>query len=204
MRRIMSRLLFAGLFFLIVGLVSECGGGGESETTYTRPPTNTPRPRATATERSVVVKSTSGYQGGNPFGKPIGQVVDTINDECGMNFAYDSSMQQFADFYIYDGFGFGLESDSVSSFGDLNIIGVIVDFSGDLIAEPNTTKAGRLAGCIEAVTDVPLSDAFGWSADNLEKIVANGNSGYFESYQGFFLGGFYDYANDYVFVAVSQ
>lgn len=183
MRRMVMRLFWLGVFGAVISLLGLCGSGpSTTETTATR------RPVATSTPRPPAVKS--GYQGGNPFGENVSQVVAHLNDECFMAFVWDDGA--YTDFYVMDGVGITIESENRTRSGPTFGFGFLLDFTGDLIPEPDADLTASIVVCMAEETGVPFDSMFEWAYDNSVSIYRKGEEGYFNTVRGYFVGGFFD------------
>lgn len=187
MRRLVMRLFWLGVFGLVLSLTGLCGSSGSDNPPAPLPPTKQ-RPAATYTASAPVVKT--GYQGGQMFGENISQVASYLNDECYMAFEWEEGGYQ--DFYLMEGFGVSLDSDSGTLTGSTEAIGFLMDFTGDLIDEPNADMLTSISACMTEETGVPFDSLFQWAYDNAESIFLKGEEGYFDTVMGYFVGGFFE------------
>ena len=189
---------------IIVSLASNpLKSSSANSASVSRPePTSTYRPRATArptnTPRPLVVNNH--FQGGSPFGKDIDEVADYLDGECFTSFIYEDG--SYWDFYPFEGFGLSMESENSTRYGPLYLIGILVDFSGDLIEEPNADMLADLVVCLVEETGVPLDTIFEWAESNVDEIFIAGNDGYFHEVRGYYVGGYY--GDDMVMIIISE
>lgn len=186
MRRILMRLIWIGVFGVVLSVFGLCGSGGSEDPPVSVPPT-VQRPVATYTVSAPVVKT--GYQGGRPFGKDVSQVASYLNDECYMAFEWDG--ESYDDFYLMEGFGVSLGADSDTRNGPTQNIGFLLDFTGDLIDEPNASMLSSIAVCMADETGVPFDSVLEWAADNAETILTKGEDGHLDTVRGYFSGAYY-------------
>ena len=196
MRRILMRLFWLGVFCIVGSAIGLCGSGS-SGTTAPRPPA-TQRPAATSTPRPPAVKT--GYQGGDPFGENVSQVVAHLNDECFLAFEWDDGI--YRDFYLMEGVGITIEAGDNTRSGPTDGVVFLLDFTGDLIAEPNAELTASITVCMTAETGVPFDYLFEWAGNHTDSIILKGESGHFDTVRGYFVGAFY--VDDIMTIVVTE
>lgn len=189
MRRIVMRLFWLGVFGMVISLTGLCGRGDTSAPRAPVQPT-VQRPAATYTASAPAVVNT-GYQGGRPFDETTREVAEYLNDECYMAFEWDSTSGAYQDFYLMEGFGVTITSETDTLSGPAMGIGFLLDFTGDLIDEPNAHMLASIALCMADETGVPFDYVFEWANDNADSIFTKGEEGHFDTVKGYFVGGFY-------------
>lgn len=201
MRRIVMRLLWLGIFGAVISLFGLCGSSEPSNPPAPVQPT-VQRPAATYTAHAPAVVVKTGYRGGRPFDETVREVAEHLNDECYMAFEWDSTSTAYHDFYLMEGFGVTINSDNDTPSGTTMGIGFLLDFTGDLIYEPNADMLASIAVCMADETGVPFDYAFDWANDNIESIFEKGERGYFDTVKGYYVGGFY--GDDLITIVVTD
>ena len=89
-----------------------------------------------------------------------------LNNECYMAFKWDSTLGAYQDFYLMEGFGVTISSETDTLSGPTMGIGFLLDFTGDLIDEPNADMLASIAVCMADETGEELPEDFDEMMEN--------------------------------------